>query len=122
MITTNPGTISQIITNLVMNSLIHGYEGNSEGNITISSSLHKDTVTLFYQDDGKGMDAETSRQVFEPFFTTRRGEGGSGLGMHVLYNLVIKSLSGKISCTTAPGEGVRMVITFPQNDPQTQEV
>jgi len=113
-ITTNPGTISQIITNLVMNSLIHGYEDNCDGVITISSSLDGDTVTLIYQDDGKGMDAETSRQVFEPFFTTKRGEGGSGLGMHVLYNLVIKSLSGKISCKSAPREGFRLVITFPQ--------
>jgi len=121
-ITTNPGTISQIVTNLVMNSLIHGYEDNDQGMIAISSSLDRDTVTLIYQDDGKGMDAETSKKIFEPFFTTRRGEGGSGLGMHVLYNLVIKSLNGKVSSKSAPGEGFRLAITFPQNDPRKQEV
>jgi len=122
MLTTNPGSISQIISNLVMNSLIHGYDQPETGAITISSRIDGDMISVIYQDDGKGMDEETARQVFEPFFTTRRGSGGSGLGMHILYNLVTQSLGGSVSCDTAPGDGVRITITFPHSTIQQQEV
>ncbi|MEO5327393.1 MAG: ATP-binding protein [Magnetococcus sp. THC-1_WYH] len=111
---TYPGAISQILTNLVMNSLIHGFEGLDNGTITIDAAIQGDEVVLIYRDDGKGMDSDGVKRLFEPFFTTRRGQGGSGLGMHVVYNLVTQTLQGSISCQSAVGKGAMCVIRFPK--------
>jgi signal transduction histidine kinase len=110
----NPGALSQIITNMVLNSITHGYEFDSTGYIRISGVARGDMVSLDYRDNGKGMDEGSVRKVFEPFFTTRRGEGGSGLGMHVVYNLVTQSLDGAITCKSVLGEGVHINIVFPK--------
>ena len=67
-----------------------------------------------YSDDGAGMDGATLRRVFEPFFTTRRGSGGSGLGLYIAYNLVTRGLGGTIACDSAPGRGTRFAIEFPR--------
>ncbi len=102
-----PGAFSQIFTNLIMNSLIHGYDEGEWGQIEIKFEQQgKTRLMIDYQDDGKGMTAEQVRHVFEPFFTTRRGEGGSGLGMHIVYNLVTQTLKGRVSCYSEPGKGV----------------
>ncbi|MBF0171968.1 MAG: HAMP domain-containing histidine kinase [Magnetococcales bacterium] len=77
---THPGAISQILTNLVMNSLIHGFEGMDQGRITIDVSIHEDEVRLVYQDNGRGINADGVKRLFEPFFTTRRGQGGAVWG------------------------------------------
>lgn len=109
-----PGAISQIITNLVMNSLTHAFEGDDQGAITISVDKPDEAhIHLFYEDDGKGIPEENLGQVFEPFFTTKRGEGGSGLGMHILYNLVTQKLGGSIQCKSKLGEGIRVDMVFP---------
>jgi signal transduction histidine kinase/predicted ATPase len=108
-----PGALSQIFTNLVHNSIIHGYDQESEGRILISGDVKKDEVVLQYRDYGKGMEKETAEKVFEPFFTTKRGSGGSGLGMHIVYNLVTGKLGGTIRCESRPGEGVLFFIAFP---------
>ncbi|MBF0109963.1 MAG: DUF3365 domain-containing protein [Magnetococcales bacterium] len=110
---TRPGSISQIVTNLVMNSLIHGFENMDRGQIRIEASLQEDEVLLIYQDNGRGMNADAVKRLYEPFFTTRRGQGGSGLGMHVVYNQVTQVLKGSIACQSAIGEGVLFVIKFP---------
>lgn len=110
-----PGALSQIITNLVMNSLIHGFEDKEEGKIYLEFRPEGDKVALIYSDDGKGMDQETLGKIFDPFFTTKRSHGGTGLGMHILYNLVTQTLGGQMECTSTPGEGVIFIIQLPVN-------
>jgi signal transduction histidine kinase len=114
-IDTYPGAIYQVITNLVMNSLAHGFETKEAGSIVIDARLDGDDVRLEYTDDGRGMSDEVRRRVFEPFFTTKRGQGGSGLGMHILFNLVTRLLNGSVRCESAPDAGVRFEIRFPAN-------
>ena len=110
----HPGSISQVITNLIMNSIIHAFDDAETGCIRIGVSRISDTaVRLEYTDDGKGISPENVQKIFEPFFTTRRGQGGSGLGMHIVYNLVTRSLGGMIHCSSVEGEGTRFMIELP---------
>lgn len=109
----SPGAISQIITNLVMNSLKHGFEGVEHGTMTIDVSRKGEMVEIRYTDNGIGMTEEVVSKIFDPFFTTKRGSGGSGLGMNIVYNLVTRSLKGDIVCRSRPGEGSEFVIKFP---------
>lgn len=111
----NPGAFSQIITNLLINSITHAFEEDQKGTIRIIGRIEGDEVRLEYEDDGKGMDSETLSRIFDPFFTTKRGSGGSGLGMHILYNLVTQSLGGTVRCESELGNGVRFAIRFPKN-------
>jgi len=110
-----PGTISQILTNLVMNSLLHAYTDEEQGHILISADKEDDMVCLTYRDDGKGMSPDIMVKVFDPFFTTRRGSGGSGLGMHILHNLVTQTLGGDVICSSEVGKGTTFKIHFPLN-------
>jgi signal transduction histidine kinase len=111
-----PGAIMQIIANLVMNSLIHGFEGREQGVITIDVSAGPDEVRMRYRDNGKGLTAQEKIRIFEPFFTTKPGRGGTGLGMHIVYNLVTQTLNGGIVCESAPGKGAGFTITLPANN------
>jgi PAS domain S-box-containing protein len=108
-----PGVFSQIISNFVMNSLVHGFEQMSHGEIQIELTEEEDHLVLRYQDNGKGMDQETQDRIFDPFFTTKRGQGGSGLGMHIVYNLVTQQLSGQITCESSPNNGVHFLLRIP---------
>ncbi|MBT4040053.1 MAG: HAMP domain-containing histidine kinase [Rhodospirillales bacterium] len=110
---THPGALSQIITNLIMNSIIHAYDEGDEGCIRIQVSKNGPSISIDYSDDGKGMSKEVSDKIFEPFFTTNRGSGGSGLGMHILYNQVTQTLGGSINLESTPGEGTAFRITIP---------
>ena len=110
---TYPGALYQIISNLVMNSLIHAYDPGQTGAISIQAQRNETEVLLRYSDDGKGMSDEVRSQIFEPFFTTRRGQGGSGLGMHVVYNLVTQLLKGSIRVESSPGAGATFEIVLP---------
>jgi signal transduction histidine kinase len=111
-----PGALSQILTNLVMNSVVHAFEGRDQGQIEIRAQAHEHMVHLSYSDDGVGMSADARKRIFDPFFTTRRGQGGSGLGMHIVYNLVTRSLGGSIRLP--PSEtGVAFDIRFPCKAP-----
>ena len=113
-----PGAVAQIITNLIMNSLIHAYDDDkTPGNITITAGLCDDKVHLRYSDDGKGVTPDVQKKIFNPFFTTRRGDGGSGLGMHILYNLITQKLAGTVTCEGAPGQGVIFDINIPCGAP-----
>lgn len=112
-ITSYPGVFSQILTNLVMNSLIHGFEGVEQGRIIITVSADHDNLLLHYTDNGVGMHPGMVKKIFDPFFTTKRAQGGSGLGMHIVYNLVTQKLNGQIECTSAPKEGIAFSITIP---------
>lgn len=109
-----PGAFVQVLTNLVMNSLMHGFENRENGQITIAAREDGDDVVVEYTDDGAGMDAKTLRNMYEPFFTTKRARGGTGLGMQIVFNLVTQKLGGEIRCESSPGEGTRFFITVPK--------
>jgi signal transduction histidine kinase len=109
-----PGAVSQIVTNMVVNSLMHGFERDQRGHITVQAALDGDHVVFDYADDGAGMDAETLAKLFDPFFTTKRGSGGSGLGGHILYNLATNVLGGSLHVESSPGQGLRYRLRFPR--------
>ncbi|MES2151781.1 MAG: GAF domain-containing sensor histidine kinase [Pseudomonadota bacterium] len=110
-----PGAVSQIVTNLVMNSLVHGFEHGQAGRIRMAARLEDEMVVFEYSDDGAGMDGEMLAKLFDPFFTTKRGQGGSGLGAHILYNLVTGPLAGSVRVESAPGKGLRYYLRFPRS-------
>ncbi|MAA75597.1 MAG: hypothetical protein CMN28_12930 [Salinisphaeraceae bacterium] len=110
-----PGALSQILTNLLLNSLTHAYAPGQAGVMRIDVSATADRVSLRYSDDGAGMEETVRQRIFDPFFTTRRGRGGSGLGMHIVYNLVTNTLRGRIQVDSRPGEGARVNIDFPRH-------
>lgn len=123
MLDTYPGALYQILVNFVMNSLVHGFDGIDIGKIEIScrALFQPDNtgeitrpIEIYYRDNGCGMSAEVKRQVFDPFFTTRRGQGGSGLGMHITWNLVTRLLQGSLRCESTPGAGVLFVLVLPE--------
>ncbi|MCA1994767.1 MAG: hybrid sensor histidine kinase/response regulator [Coleofasciculus sp. S288] len=105
-----PGALSQIVTNLVMNSLIHAYNEEDSGQIHIDFKREDDQIILQYADDGKGISSENLSQIFDPFFTTNRSQGGTGLGLHIVYNLVTQRLKGTIHCESQVGVGTRFII------------
>jgi len=111
-----PGAFSQIITNLVMNSLLHGFDGIDKGRIIISFEKKENMLLFKYQDTGKGMDEATVNKMFDPFFTTTRSKGGTGLGMHIVYNLVSQTLKGRVECKSSPGNGTEFDIIVPLKD------
>ncbi|WP_026376289.1 sensor histidine kinase [Aestuariibacter salexigens] len=108
-----PGVIAQIFTNMIMNSLIHGFENKNKGAINIAVTNDKDSVHISYQDNGKGLPESALLKHFDAFYTTRRGKGGSGLGTHIMYNLVTQALNGQIEALSEVGEGLTYNITFP---------
>lgn len=110
-----PGAVAQIVTNMMMNSLIHGFDGIRDGHIKMNIWLDEDFVNIDYSDNGKGLNKEMLEKHFDAFFTTRRGKGGSGLGTHIMYNLVTQTLGGKIEAESDPGKGLSYHITFPKN-------
>ncbi|MDR0380168.1 MAG: HAMP domain-containing histidine kinase [Candidatus Accumulibacter sp.] len=112
-INTMPGALSQILTNLVTNSLAHGFDAEQEGEITIAAKSEKQATVLTYTDNGKGIPRDSIGRIFEPFFTTARGRGGSGLGLHLVYNIVTRNLGGDITVSSVPGEGVTFILTLP---------
>jgi len=117
---TFPGAVSQVLTNLVMNALTHAFpEGAPPGRVRIRGEEADGVVRLSFSDDGVGMPPEVSARIFDPFFTTRRGSGGSGLGMHIVHNLVVGTLRGSIRVETEPGRGTTFHIAFPAVHPGT---
>ena len=113
MIYSSPGAFSQLLTNLVMNSLIHGFNGINKGEIDIAVSEAEGFLKIQYSDNGKGMDEETLKKIYNPFFTTKRSHGGTGLGMHIAYNLVTQKLGGQISAESRTEEGTLFDIRVP---------
>ena len=111
---TKAGPINQVLINLIMNSIIHGFEGINDGQIDICAELvANNKLKIVYRDNGKGIPKDIRKRIFDPFVTTKRGQGGSGLGMHLVYNLVTQALNGSISLTSEEGQGVEFVIVFP---------
>ncbi|MBE7380951.1 MAG: histidine kinase [Leptolyngbya sp. SIO1E4] len=108
-----PGAFSQIVTNLVMNSILHAYTTEDKGKLTVDFRRSNHQLIIVYTDDGSGIPPENLGKIFEPFFTTKRGQGGSGLGLHIVYNLVTRKLRGTIRCKSRLGEGTQFTIVLP---------
>ena len=113
LITSSPSAISQIITNLVMNSIIHGLQDGKILSIFCSVTKEDNHIVIRYSDNGKGIETSNLEKIFEPFFTTNRQKGGSGLGLNIVYNLVRSSLNGEIVCHSQVGNKTEFIITFP---------
>jgi predicted ATPase/signal transduction histidine kinase/tRNA A-37 threonylcarbamoyl transferase component Bud32 len=110
-----PGALSQIVTNLLMNSIIHAYEPDTYGKIIVDFQQEDELFILEYSDDGLGIPPENLSKIYEPFFTTKRGQGGSGLGLHIVYNLVTQTLKGEIECISNLGSGTKFIIKLPRS-------
>lgn len=108
-----PGVLSQIFTNFIINSLLHGFENIESGHIQIDISYKENILIIDYRDNGVGMSKESLEKIYEPFYTTKKGEGGSGLGMNIVYNQISKTLNGKIETESELGKGVHFRISFP---------
>lgn len=113
-----PGAIGQVVTNCVTNALMHAFEGRLSGQMLLQTrALGDDRFELSFCDDGVGMTDAVLRRVFDPFFTTKFGQGGSGLGMHIVYNLVTDVLGGAIHLESESDRGLRVVIVLPRTAP-----
>ena len=112
-IISQPGAIAQIISNLISNTIVHGFEGVDEGSIKIEVERDNDKVLLHYCDNGQGVTKENLEHIFDPFFTTKRDNGGSGLGMSIVYNLVTNKLKGNIRVTSEPHQGIHFYFQLP---------
>ena len=111
--------MGQVLTNLINNALVHGLDANVAGTITISAkAVDAGTVHLVVRDTGKGIAPDILHRIFEPFFTTRLGQGGSGLGLHIVHNIVEGVLGGQIKAISAPGQGCEFTLVLPRTAPQ----
>lgn len=110
-----PGALAQIITNFVMNSMIHAFDSMDNGRIVFDIKAEDQVLHMTCSDNGKGIHEEALKQIFDPFYTTRREQGGSGLGLYVVYNLVTQALNGTIDCQSSPGKGTTFSIKVPLN-------
>jgi signal transduction histidine kinase/ligand-binding sensor domain-containing protein len=114
IVTTYPGALFQVISNLMENSLKHGFDNIDYGNIIITISQTENHVQIIYADNGKGMSEIMLKQIYDPFVTSKRNEGGSGLGMHIVFNLVTQLFKGEIKCQSKPNEGIEIIIDLPK--------
>ncbi|MDG3443287.1 HAMP domain-containing sensor histidine kinase [Nitrospirillum amazonense] len=124
-----PGPLGQVLTNLIQNAELHAFdtalparERQTTGQLLrIEASRSARDVTLRVQDNGAGMGEDVRRRLFEPFFTTKMGQGGSGLGMHIVYNIVTGILGGAIAVASTPGQGTTVTLTVPLMAPHTAD-
>jgi signal transduction histidine kinase len=115
-----PGVMSQVFTNLLLNAHAHAFDdGKKSGHVYIAAQADAGQVQLTVRDDGHGMTEDTLQKAFEPFYTTRRNSGGSGLGLYIVYSLVTHKLGGSITCESSPGAGSNFRICMPY---QTKKV
>ncbi|HEY8579896.1 MAG TPA: HAMP domain-containing sensor histidine kinase [Beijerinckiaceae bacterium] len=112
-----PGALGQVLTNLFLNAMNHAYRRKQTGVISVSVARIGDRAAFDFVDDGDGMPEAVASRAFEPFFTTRRGDGGTGLGLHIVYNIVTAALGGSISVESTVGAGSRFRISLPLTAP-----
>lgn len=108
-----PGALAQVVTNLITNSLIHGYSQHEKGHLCFNVAQQNNQIVIQYSDDGCGIPTQILEKIFEPFFTTAREKGGTGLGLHITYNLVTQKLQGRIAVQSEVGKGVLFTIELP---------
>jgi len=113
-----PGPLGQVLTNLVLNALLHAFEGAEQGVVRVACRLHGDGwAQISCEDNGHGMGEEVRKRIFDPFFTTKLGRGGSGLGLNIVHNIVTGLLGGTINVVSTPGRGTRFEIVIPTRVP-----
>ncbi|NRR30493.1 PAS domain-containing protein [Oxalobacteraceae bacterium] len=113
-----PGPFGQVLINLINNGLTHAFEERSEGDICISArQLDEGWIEVCVADNGSGIAPENMRRIYDPFFTTKLGRGGSGLGLNIVYNIVYGLLGGRIEVSSALGSGTRFILTLPASSP-----
>ena len=116
-----PGPYGQVLTNLFLNAVSHAFPDGRQGIITIHArESGRDNVEIVFSDNGCGMSLDVRRRAFDPFFTTRRDQGGTGLGLHIVYNIVTNRLGGRLDLASEPGEGTRIQIILPRTAPLEQ--
>jgi len=108
-----PGAISQIVVNMLQNALLHGFEHDQEGVITLTTQHKDESVLIIFSDTGKGVDPDIADKIFEPFITTKRNKGGTGLGLNITYNLINQHLKGSIILDTDNNVGARFIMEIP---------
>lgn len=117
-----PGALGQVLSNLIINAVIHGFDGKPGGEIRISAqSIGTHKISLRVKDNGKGIAGKNLNRIFEPFFTTRLGQGGSGLGLHISYNIVTSVLGGSIAVSSVEGDGAVFQLELPLDAPTFQD-
>lgn len=116
-----PGPLGQVIINLVNNAYLHGFEGRTDGVLTIRATQGGGRVHLVFTDNGVGMSPQTQARLFQPFFSTKTGEGGTGLGMTIVADLVRKSLGGTLEVYSTLGSGTTMRLDLPLVVPPSEE-
>jgi signal transduction histidine kinase len=119
VITTCPGIIAQLLTNLISNAQRHAFGpsvNNDANRVSVSCSKNAKGIVISVQDNGKGIPEALHKKVFEPFYTTARDKGGTGLGLNILYNLVRQKFNGEIDLTSTPGEGTKVTVCIPVED------
>ncbi|MCE0494908.1 PAS domain-containing sensor histidine kinase [Vibrio salinus] len=109
-----PGVITQVISNLVMNSVNHAFDNESAPEIYIGFKEEGNKIIFEYRDNGKGVPKHLHKKIFEPFYTSKRGKGGSGLGLNLVYNLINQKLKGELEFSSEEGHGVFYKITLPK--------
>jgi len=109
-----PGSLSNIIINFINNALIHAFPDNHDGLMRIVATTQGDSVKIEFHDNGQGIEEKVVKKIFEPFFTTKLTEGGTGLGLHVVYTTVKDVLSGSVTCKSKVGEGTVFTIILPK--------
>ena len=120
-----PGALAQVISNLILNAIVHGFPEGRSGRLgLVVSRPAADEVRLVFSDDGVGIPAEDLPKVFDPFFTTRRARGSTGLGLHIVFNLVAGSLQGQIEVASTVGRGTTFTVSLPARlvQPDSREV
>jgi PAS domain S-box-containing protein len=116
-----PGGVGQVLSNLINNALLHAFEGRSSAQMVITARASGDDQILFvFSDDGVGMPPKILHQVFDPFFTTKMGQGGSGLGMNIVYNIVTGMLGGSIEIESSGERGTSVTIRMPRTAPNRE--
>ena len=113
-ITSYPGAISQIIANLITNSITHAYPQSTSWQLQLNISQQDEQIVITYQDDGCGILPEHLDKIFDPFFTTARNRGGTGLGLNIVYNLVTQKLSGQLDVQSTMGQGTMFTLILPK--------
>jgi two-component system NtrC family sensor kinase len=109
-----PGALAQVVSNLILNAIVHGFPEGCSGHLGLAVSRSaKGEVSLVFSDDGVGIPAEDLSRVFDPFFTTRRAQGSTGLGLHIVFNLVAGSLQGQIEVSSTVGCGTTFTVILP---------
>ncbi|MBC3874836.1 two-component regulator propeller domain-containing protein [Undibacterium flavidum] len=117
-----PGALGQVLSNLILNAVVHGFDSVKAGHILISATINnRNRVIISCKDDGKGIPEKNISRIFEPFFTTKLGQGGSGLGLHISYNIVNSILGGSISVQSEDGKESCFTLDLPLTAPQNQE-